>query len=346
MDRFKFICGFARQLVLIIAAAAPAVVPLTGANAEDRTAWMEDARWGVVVHYLADWRIRDDGGELSVESWNQMVDEFDVEGLARQLDSCGAGYLMLTLGQNSGYYLSPNETYDRFVQRKPSRCSRRDLPSDMITALNKRGIKLMVYMPAGPPSGDAKAREALKFEGEARRNAAFQTKWEAVIREWSLRWDDGVAGWWFDGCYWPNLTYRHESPPNFETFAAAARAGNPDAVVAFNPGAVDRVLSITPFEDYSAGEINDPDRLMIRRHRDGKVDGTRIHVLSYLGETWGRGSPRFDSERVVDWSRKVVETGGAVTWDVPVERSGRIGAAHLEQLKIVGAALTARDVGK
>jgi hypothetical protein len=33
---------------------------------------------------------------------------------------------------------------------------------------------------------------------------------------------------------------------------------------------------MTPHEDYTAGEIDQPDRLSIRRAADGKVDGTQI----------------------------------------------------------------------
>lgn len=46
---------------------------------------------------------------------------------------------------------------------------------------------------------------------------------------------------------------------NFASLAAALRAGNPNSSVAFNPGVFPRIVSITPYEDYSAGEINDPD---------------------------------------------------------------------------------------
>jgi hypothetical protein len=321
-------------LVAVLATAARV------AFAGDRTAWMERAGWGVMTHYLADWRAQVDGTRLSVEAWNRLIDQFDVEGLADQIAGASAGYHLLTIGQNSGYYLSPNAAYDRFVGRQPSRCSRRDLPADMAAALAKRGVKLMVYLPSGPPGGDERARRGLSFEGFSRRNREFQLKWEAVIREWSLRWGERIAGWWFDGCYWPNISYRHAEPPNFETFAAAARAGNPDAVVAFNPGVVDRVLSITPFEDYTAGEINHLDRLMIRRHQDGKVDGARIHVLSYLGQTWGQGQPRFMSDQVIRYTHQVREAKGVITWDVPVEPSGRIPPPYMEQLKALGAAIS------
>src|SRR4029079_14240209 len=81
--------------------------------AEDRAAWLQEAHWGVMTHFLADWRARVDGEAASVEHWNDLVDHFDVEGLAEQLHSIGAGYYLITIGQNSGYYLAPNPTYDK-----------------------------------------------------------------------------------------------------------------------------------------------------------------------------------------------------------------------------------------
>jgi hypothetical protein len=308
-------------------------------RAADRGAWLPDARWGVMTHYLADWRARVDGQPTTPESWNDMIDAFNVEGLADQIAQSGAGYHLLTIGQNSGYYLAPNATYDLLVGATTSKCSRRDLVADMHAALAKRGIKLMVYLPAGPPGRDRAAQRALGFEGDGRRNRQFQQNWESVIRDWSMRWGDRVAGWWFDGCYWPNLAYRYADAPNFESFAAAARAGNPDAIVAFNPGVVDRILSVTPHEDYSAGEINVPDRLMVRRVVDGRVDGVRIHALSYLGETWGMGAPRFAPELIVEYTQSLINAGGAFTWDVPVQRNGLIAPGFMTQLKSLGASL-------
>jgi hypothetical protein len=213
------------------------------------------------------------------------------------------------------------------------------LVADLAVALKKRGIKLIVYLPAGAPASDREAVEALGWRNGPYRNREFQLKWEEVIREWSRRWGDKVAGWWFDGCYWPNTMYRTSAPPNFASFAAAARAGNPDSVLAFNPGVVDRSLSVTPDEDYTAGEINDPDRLMIRRAVAGKVDGAQVHVLSYLGATWGKGTPRSSVEQVTEWSRKIARSGGVVTWDVPIGRDGLIAQPFLDQLAAVGRAL-------
>ncbi len=307
-----------------------------GTRQVHRAAWMKEARWGVMTHYLADWRAQVDGEPMSVDHWNDLVDHFDVEGLAEQLKSVGASYYLISIGQNSGYYLSPNATYDRFVGVRPSKCSRRDLVADLYEPLHRRGIRLLVYLPSGAPARDPEAIRALGYEKGPSRNREFQVKWEQIIREWSERWGHKVAGWWFDGCYWPNAMYRFADPPNFASFAAAARAGNPDSVVAFNPGVVDRVLSVTPHEDYSAGEINDPDRLMIRRAMDGEVDGVRIHALTFLGRTWGMGEPRFQAAQVAEWTRKVNEAGGAITWDTPVQKNGLISQPLLDQLKAIG----------
>ncbi len=133
--------------------------------------------------------------------------------------------------------------------------------------------------------------------------------------------------------------YRTDETPNFATFAAAARAGHPDRLVAFNPGVVPRLLSVTPHEDYTAGEINDPNRVEIRRAADGKIDGTQVHILSYLGRTWGLGSPRFAPEQIVQWSQGIRQQGGAITWDVPIQSNGLIAQPFLDQLAAVGKAL-------
>ena len=148
-----------------------------------------------------------------------------------------------------------------------------------------------------------------------------------------------MDGWWFDGCFWPNTLYRTEDAPNFGTFAAAARAGNPNRVLAFNPGVVNRTISITPHEDYIAGEISDPEKMDIRRVYDGSVDGAQLHILSYLGNTWGRAPKRFSAEQMIGYTRKVLDEGGVFTWDVPIQPSGLIAQEFIPQLRALKAAV-------
>jgi hypothetical protein len=77
----------------------------------------------------------------------------------------------------------------------------------------------------------------------------------------------------------------------------------------------------------------------IRRAVDGRIDGTQVHILSYLGRTWGMGAPRFSPEQVIGWSRSIRKQGGAITWDVPIQPNGLIAPPFLDQLAAVGRAL-------
>jgi hypothetical protein len=101
------------------------------AKASDRANWMQQAKYGVMTHYLADWISKANNIKMTPAEWNKLIDNFDVEGLAKQLESAGAGYYLITIGQNSGYYLSPNATYDKLTGIQPSKCSRRDLVADL-----------------------------------------------------------------------------------------------------------------------------------------------------------------------------------------------------------------------
>ena len=311
--------------------------PNTGSG---RAAWMQNPRyaWGVMTHYLADWQSRVNHLDMSVDQWNKMVDGFDVDAMAKRLDSVGAGHYQISIGQNSGYYLAPNPVYDKLVGISPSKCSHRDLVADFYQSLHSRDIKLMVYLPSGAPGGDRVAREALEWQNGPYPNRNFQRKWQQVIAEWSHRWSSKVVGWWFDGCYFPNSMYRSADPPNFASFGAAARAGNPDSAVAFNPGVIYRLISISPDEDFTAGEIDKPDLASVHRAADGLIDGTQLHMLSFLGEKWGMGAPRFSTDQVIGYTKKIRDYGGSVTWDVPVSIDGTIADAFLEQLTALGKA--------
>lgn len=332
---------------------------------KDVTEWFADAGWGVLCHWLAAAPSSNGGAELSAEEWNRWVDAFDVNGLADQLAAVGAPYFFITLGQNSGHYLSPNATYDRHVGILPSKCSRRDLVAELYDQLHPRGIELLVYLPSGAPSSDPVAVERLGwewgFEGgqpnawgprrTGKRLADFQRKWEDIIREWSERWGPRIRGWWIDGCYFADEMYRHEDEPNFRSLAAALKAGNPESIVAFNPGVVSNiwddgsgryVISHTEHEDYTAGECDRALPECPGPWVEKNGHNARYHVLTYLGEFWCKGPPRFPDELVVGYTKHVVGRGGVITWDAPIERSGLIPDVYVKQLTAIGREMRKR----
>ncbi|MCX5772275.1 MAG: alpha-L-fucosidase [Candidatus Hydrogenedentes bacterium] len=328
-----------RAVLVTLAVAIGVLSPPVGAQEQqNRAQWFRQARWGVFTHYMADTVLAPE--TLSVETWNAAVDSFDVNAMANLLDQIGAGYYIITLGQNSGYYCSPNAAYDRLTAISPSKCSRRDLVADLYGALQPKGIRLMVYLPSGAPDRDPEAVKALGWQrgndGPDPRLASFQRKWEDVIREWSLRWGPKVSGWWFDGCYYAGLMYNHADEPNFKSFAGAARAGNPGSILAFNPGVKYPIVTLTPEEDYTAGEIEDVSRVVCT---GPLVNQAQFHMLSYLGPRWAASPPRFTDEQAAGMMRAIIEKGGVVSWDVPIKSDGQIPEPFAKQLAAIGNAL-------
>jgi len=306
------------------------------------TDWFRDAQWGLLCHYLGAAPSTAGGAELTAEAWNRQVDRFNLAGLVRQLVQMRPGYFFLSIGQNSGHYCAPNDTYDELVGIKPSKCSRRDLVTELAETLEPHGIRLMVYLPAGAPAADPVAVQRLGwewgFEGgwphgwsnrTGKRLADFQRNWEAVIREWSLRWGRLIHGWWIDGCYFADEMYRHKDEPNFASFAAALKAGNPDSLVAFNPGVKIPIVRHSEYEDYTAGEI---DRAL--PEVTGRwVDGAQLHILTYAGANWCRADePRFCDELVTAYTKYVNRQQGTITWDLPITQAGLVPEPFVRQM--------------
>ena len=318
-----------------------------------KTDWFRDAKWGVFMHYHS--------GEPELackdaKEWNKLINNFDVQRLAQQLIEIEAGYFFITLGQNSGFYLSPNSTYNEIVERKPSHCSQRDIVAELIEALAPSGVALMVYLPSHAPANDLLAAEKLKCTpgwdaskwqlkpgtyvvqpDVDKKLSEFQRNWEAIIREWSLRWGSGVKGWWFDGCYHSDTMYRDKTEPNFKSFAAATQAGNPKSIAAFNSGIKLPVVSTTKYEDYTAGEVTNhlpvSSDVSWERPIERFVDGAQYHILTYLGSSWGKDDIRFVDELVIGYTKNINSRDGVITWDIGVKKDGLIAPNTFRQLK-------------
>ena len=321
----------------------PTPAPWKRAN----TDWFRDCRWGLFAHYLADSASNLKPTVLPVSEWNRRIDAFDVAGLARQLAEAHVPYFVITLGQNSGYYLSPNRTYDEIVGITPSKCSQRDLIADLARALSARGIRLMAYVPGAAPASDPVAKARLEGVPDERMTV-LQRNWEAVVREWSLRWGRSLSGWWVDGPY-EKEKYQHPDAPNYRSFAEALKAGNPDSIVAFNNGLRTPVYSMTEFEDFTPGEIERdlpvapgclPDYSRLRNF-DRFLDGAQLHLLTIMGEWWGKHPLRFDDEFTIAYTKYINGKGGVISWDAPLTLGGLIDPVFHPQITALGHAIHA-----
>ena len=284
-----------------------------------RTDWLYEAKWGVMFHYVFGSEHMD---VHSPSQWNKAVGAFDVDGLADQLSEVGAGYLLLTIAQMPPLN-APNSVFDANVDAPPPVTTHRDLFANVAAALGKKGISLMAYS-----TYFATNQKLDKKDAETR----FPDWWPAGLAEYSRRWGRKVRGWWFDG-------QRGNEDLNRQ-LAEAARAGNPDAIVAYNKPHGFQRNSI--YEDYTAGDTpHAPEALCAGRWVE---KGLQWHMLSFLGYSWGPSckrsdNPRYSTDFVADKSRQLVSAGGVVTWDLPPLACGLIDRAYLEQLAAIGKAV-------
>jgi len=276
----------------------------------------------------------------------EQVRAFDVQALAAQLETIGARYFVITLGQNSGFFNSPNATYDRITGYAPGEhCSTRDLPLDLVRALEPKGIKLLLYLPCQTPNADAHAQKAFGIHqraGDQPIDLEFARQWAQVIQEWSDRYGENVAGWWFDGGY-AHVGFREAIA---RMYADAAKHGNSRAIVTFNPGV--QLIRWTNAEDYTAGELNEPFQFVPTSRW---VEGSQWHALTFLGSSWAQRDTRYPTKQWVAWVRKVVAGQGVVTldmgpnWNPQTGAIGSLAAGQMSQVKAIKAALEQARAG-
>ena len=269
-------------------------------SAQEHTGWPPDCKVGMFLHFLP-------GGEDA----DRLQREFWVERIADQVVSAGADYFVLTMYQNSGWFNAPNETYDNVTgYQHGERCCVRDIPMEMADALARRGIRFFIYVTGQVPNRDEKAQAAYGLETGPKDQTItpeFARRWAEVFREWSLRYGTKVSGWWVDGCY----TWCGFNEEIAGIYRDALRAGNPNTVIAFNPGVK---MPEWKTSDFTAGEICEP--FAESGFAPQNAEGQKEHLLTYLGNSWGGTENRFPAEEWVAWAKPAVEAGLALTLDV------------------------------
>jgi hypothetical protein len=302
-------------------------------NGNPNTEWFKNAGMGVMIHFLKDVYAKDGGSK----EYNDVVNGFDVELFAQNCKEAGAGYVMFALGQNDGYYCSPNAAYDSIVGISPGElCSKRDLPADLYKALNKRGIRMMFYLPGNPPIRNELVDKKFQYTyGKDSPTSQFtQACWESVIREWSLRYGEKLSGWWFDGMYRGGIIETRSDMSlahNISTHTLAAKAGNHNSIVTYNYG-VKQIQSNSPYDDYSAGEEG---KIVQVPQSRWVVDGVQWFLFTYLGETWSKAGKRFETSQLEQWAEKVFAKEGVICFDVHVDKGGAIVQDHINQAMAV-----------
>ena len=314
------------------------------------TDWFKNAKYGLFVHYL---EIEQNNPENRYgfsqgkkTSWDECVQEFNTDLFAKGASDTGAGYVVFTIMQKRRYMIAPNEAFNKYSGFKTGEaCSTRDLIADLITSLNKYNIKLILYFTADGIYDDGDASKLIGNHNVADYKG-FHNKWTAVIREYSMRYGKNVAGWWIDGAHVLDLKEGKAEGDVFrQQYAEAMKAGNPNSIVAFNPGGADNLVKYQYLQDdYTAGESNHfglPDAPLtdIPTSRfinpDWQINRKQWHIAAPVGSHWNASDVRYTASNLARYVKSVTDAGGVVSLAVGLYRSGEIPSRQIDALKEV-----------
>lgn len=346
---------------LIMALALAGLSSMAFADLNDpNTDWMP-GKVGAFLHW---WPT-----EKNLGDWQT----FDVQKLKAQLVAAEVDFFIFTLGQNSNYYNSPNDTYEELAgYKKGERCSQRDIPAEIIAALKGTGIRFGLYSPAQPSFNDNQAEDRFGFKRRVQWNADRLAtdegvkNWSKVLRVWAERYGKDVAIWWFDGVY-EKIGYKEN---HGRMMREALKAGNPNMVMTFNNGSADWGLYPSweergdkdptfaekhPFRtwryrkddtkteqriglsasDYIAGETEEPMGYMPQNGR--WIEGFQYFILTYLGNNWSFPECRYPDDLWIPWLREYRAKGGCIAFDLGHDPKhpgkGVVVDRHINQLR-------------
>jgi hypothetical protein len=361
---------FSTLVVYLLLSSISFALTTAGQTRVSRTQFMRDAKYGLFFHYLPGvTNIPEaknpttgyaDSAQMNYATgrsiWAQTVQNFDATGFASDVAETGAGYVIFSLGQAGGYYCAPSYNYETATGTwRGEFTSTRDLIASVSDALALKGIKTMVYVASDGPAqagpvkrldsngnyvGEFNPAQYLALLGQPSpaRDPYFRQVFYNMIWQWSYDWGTKVSGWWFDGMVassgWldPNNA---SSAYNATTLINAARVGNPNAVIALNPGPDDYSIPNVG-QDYTAGETGHDStsnsRFWSFPSAHYKDDGYQWHFLSYLGSFWGKTDVRYDSNYLIDYNRYVNGPQAVVTYDLGITAGGRLYRSQVDQM--------------
>ena len=182
------------------------------------------------------------------------------------------------------------------------------------------------------PSVDRWAAYVKKEYGDSDEATLKRAYAQIIVREYAERYGEKIDGWWFD----------HAAFGDMDLLREVCREANPQCVLTFNKGTLPSLANENPgYEDYVCGHP-DPCRTVspsdaanlpmveaAEESRGGFVyadDGDGVsrpslcHLFMPMCETWCMGdSVVWTEEQAEKWMSRVLDAGGAWTWNVPAD---------------------------
>ena len=308
------------------------LVPVAGkqsiAEAEERarksrasTDWFVEAKYGVMFH----WTDYSQPRHGPKKPYPEAVRDFDVFEFAGMVEETGAGFVFFTLNHINPHCPAPIASWEKV---HPGWTTKRDLVGEIADVLDRRGIKLIIYI----------ASSTLLRSEHIPEEQGIEVHME-ILRELGQRYGKKLAGYWFDS--WDRIP---QSFPNttvsFERFFEACKVGNPDRIIGLNfwifPDA-------TLWQEYWAGEADEELKPAKGRYIEYDAGrGLQRHALFMLDVrgTWVHSKPNsemekplYTEEELVSYVRQLTAKEGVATINVGIFQDGTIGEESRKLMK-------------
>jgi hypothetical protein len=329
-DHYK---GMALMSLELIAGRQKQAIEKRIRDSRSSAKWLGDAQYGLMFQW-GQWGYPEHGDR---KPWPKMIDDFNIEKFADMVQSTGARYVIWSPVWRSFYFPAPIQSIE---QAMPGHTSERDLIGDLADALNRRGIKLMLYF-----NGSALTNFRGADPNQVGTDAQFRKIWIAITTEVGKRYGNRIAGWFIDEGWYP-------SP--FEEENRALKAGYRRRLVSFNDWIRPRT---TDFQDVEFGEgfngLNDgagklfPDGPPAGGdgiYVEGPHKGLQAHGMFVLdGPDWGIwrpdtviAKPKLTEEQIVEMARDAKVHHVAISFDILMYEDGTVSPASLDAIKLFG----------
>ncbi len=326
------------------------------------TEWMK-SQWGIRVVLPA--------------GNSEYVSRFDPVNLAQQLATLKTPrWVMInaTQGGYGGYFTTPNLMLSESVHK--SMAPQRDLLRETVMSLKSHGFRVIIYFASEGPRGVHHGKN-LPIGKQASRAEiqAIRQSWNRFLKRNRLTNEDTISkhilepiganfgskidGWWFDHGRWGDA----------EKYIAVVRKGNPEALIAWNKeheiikhsneGELQTrnvwgLKKSNKFEDFTAGHVtpatkmepwDEANELVLKQVERAatrgsfNIDGLLPHWFIPIQSNWRKGEADFPTDKVINWTERMLMSGGAITWAVALEQPeykfSELGKQQYQQLKVL-----------
>jgi hypothetical protein len=290
------------------------------------TDWFVKAGYGVMFHWT-DFTQPRDGMK---KPYPDAVNAFDVDTFAKLIDETGAAYVIFPLNHAHPHCPAPIQSWESI---HPGSTTRRDLVGDIVGALEKRGIRFLLYInsPVLTMLGNIGTTGLYELTCSEEQ---FTEIHKNVLSEIGLRYRDTLAGYWFDSWY-QSLAAYPDVP--IDAIYRYCKVGNPDRITAFNFW-IFPVL--TPWQDYWAGELNSLQSPFESRYiQRGAGRGFQAHGMVSMLPSWVHNEtgpippPQFNTEDLIAHVKANMEHQAFTTINIGIYQDGTIEQSSLDMMR-------------